>query len=79
MAESAEAGRILGVHRGEFLDYVDSGMMGWPTNSAPDSFWQADVEQAAERLTAILNDEQADVLTIYDSISTWTVLAPRRS
>ncbi len=66
VAESMEAGRILGVHRWEFLGYVDSGMMGWPTNTAPGSFWQADVEEAARRLAAILDEEQADVLTIYD-------------
>jgi LmbE family N-acetylglucosaminyl deacetylase len=68
VAESAEAGRILGVHRWEFLGYVDSGMMGWPTNSAPDSFWQTDVERAAQRLAAILEEERADVLTIYDPV-----------
>ncbi len=66
VAESVEAGRILGVHRWEFLDYVDSGMTGWPTNTAPGSFWQADVEEAAQRLAAILEEERADVLTIYD-------------
>jgi LmbE family N-acetylglucosaminyl deacetylase len=68
VAESREAGRILGVHRWEFLGYVDSGMMGWPTNTAPDSFWQADVEEAAQSLAAILDEERADVLTIYDPV-----------
>jgi LmbE family N-acetylglucosaminyl deacetylase len=43
-------------------------MMGWPTNTAPDSFWQADVEEAAQRLAAILDEERADVLTIYDPV-----------
>ncbi len=66
VAESLDAGRILGVHRWEFLGYVDSGMMGWPTNTAPGSFWQADIEEAAGRLAAILDEERADVLTIYD-------------
>jgi LmbE family N-acetylglucosaminyl deacetylase len=68
VAESLDAGRILGVHRWEFLDYVDSGMMGWPANTAPGSFWQADVEKAARSLTAILDEERADVLTIYDPV-----------
>ncbi len=72
VAESMEAGRILGVHRWEFLGYVDSGMMGWPANTAPGSFWQADVEEAARRLAAILDEERADVLTIYDPAGiTW--------
>jgi LmbE family N-acetylglucosaminyl deacetylase len=68
VAESVEAGRILGVHRWEFLGYVDSGMMGWPINTAPGSFWQADIEEAAQRLAAILIEERADVLTIYDPV-----------
>ncbi len=52
--------------RVEFLGYGDSGMMGTPTNDAPESFWQADIEEAAERLAKILREESADVLTIYD-------------
>src|SRR5439155_4236962 len=46
--------------------YVDSGMMGTPENDVPGSFWQADLDDAAGRLAAILADEDADVLTIYD-------------
>ena len=42
-------------------------MIGTPENDLPGSFWSADVEQAAERLAAILRREQADVLTVYDS------------
>jgi LmbE family N-acetylglucosaminyl deacetylase len=64
--EMHAAARALGVHRGEFLGYVDSGMMGTPENDAPDSFWQADLDDAAERLARILREENADVLTIYD-------------
>jgi LmbE family N-acetylglucosaminyl deacetylase len=64
--ETMEAARILGVHRVEFLGYRDSGMMGAPANDAPQSFWRADVEQAARRVAAVLIQEQADVLTIYD-------------
>jgi len=32
----------------------------------PGSFWQADVDEAAERLAAILREERADVLLTYD-------------
>jgi LmbE family N-acetylglucosaminyl deacetylase len=64
--ETHAAAEILGVERVEFLGYVDSGMMGTPENDAPESFWQADVEEAARRLAAILDEEQADVLTAYD-------------
>lgn len=65
--ETADAARILGVHRHEFLGYVDSGMMGTAENDAPGSFWQADLDEAASRLAAILSEERADVLTVYDA------------
>ena len=64
--ETHAAAEILGVSRVEFLGYVDSGMMGTPENEAPGSFWQADVEEAAQRLAAILREEDAAVLTAYD-------------
>lgn len=64
--ESYEAARILGASRVEFLGYEDSGMMGEPTNDNPACFWQADLDEAAGRLAAILTEEGADVLTVYD-------------
>jgi LmbE family N-acetylglucosaminyl deacetylase len=64
--ETKACADILGVARVEFLGYVDSGMMGTPENDLPGSFWQADVEEAAARLAAILVEEDADVLTAYD-------------
>src|SRR3954449_5431236 len=64
--ETLAAAKVLGVARTEFLGYVDLGMMGTPENDAPDSFWQADVDEAAERLAAILREEHADVITVYD-------------
>ena len=60
------AARILGVARGEFLGYRDSGMVGTRGNDDPECFWQADVEEASHRLAAILQEEKADVLTVYD-------------
>ncbi len=65
-AEVHRAAEELGVARVEFLGYVDSGMMGEPTNDEPWTFWQADVESAARRLAAILDEEAADALTVYD-------------
>lgn len=65
-AETYASAEILGVHRVEFLDYVDSGMMGAPTNKDQGSFWTTPVEEAAVRLAAILREEQAEVLTCYD-------------
>lgn len=65
--ETQRSAEVLGVSRVEFLGYVDSGMIGTPENDAEGSFWQADVDDAARRLAEILTEEQADVLTIYDS------------
>jgi LmbE family N-acetylglucosaminyl deacetylase len=64
--ETQRAADILGVARVEFLGYVDSGMMGTPENDADGSFWTAELDEAAERLAKILDDEGADVLTVYD-------------
>jgi LmbE family N-acetylglucosaminyl deacetylase len=64
--ETQASAAILGAQRVEFLGYVDSGMIGTPENELPASFWQADVDEAAARLAAILTEEAADVLTVYD-------------
>jgi LmbE family N-acetylglucosaminyl deacetylase len=66
VVETHESARILGADRVEFLGYEDSGMDGEPTNENPACFWQADVDEAAQRLVAILRDVEVDVLTIYD-------------
>lgn len=65
--ESHRSAEVLGVARVEFLGYHDSGMMGEDSNDAEGSFWRADPDVAADALAAILTDEAADVLTIYDS------------
>ncbi len=57
---------VLGVGRVAWLGYRDSGMTGWPQNDAPDSFVRAKVDEAAARLAAILTQEAADVVTVYD-------------
>jgi LmbE family N-acetylglucosaminyl deacetylase len=64
--ELAEAGRLLGVARQSFLGYHDSGMAGEESNQRADSFAAAEVEEAAARLAKILDEENADVLVIYD-------------
>jgi LmbE family N-acetylglucosaminyl deacetylase len=65
-AELAASCAVLGVARHEYLGYRDSGMAGEPTNDDPECFWQADVDAAAARLAAILDEEGADVLATYD-------------
>jgi LmbE family N-acetylglucosaminyl deacetylase len=66
IVETARAAEVLGVSRVEFLGYVDSGMDGTAENDAPGSFWSADIDEAAGRLAAILDDEDAEILTVYD-------------
>lgn len=65
-AECYESASVIGAHRVEFLGFTDSGMEGDATNDAPWCFWQADVDHAARRLAIILEEEQADVITVYD-------------
>ncbi len=64
--ELQASAQVLGVSRLEFLGYGDSGMMGTGTNEAPDCFWQADLDEAAQRLAAILAEESASVVVVYD-------------
>ena len=65
-AETRASAQIIGASRVEFLGYRDSGMVGTPANDHPEAFCQADLDEAAERLAAILRDEAAEVVTIYD-------------
>ena len=64
--ETIASAKALGLHRVEYLGYRDSGMTGWEGNDDPSSFLRADVDEAASSLAAVLRDEAADVLTIYD-------------
>ena len=64
--ETEASAAVLGVARVEWLGYSDSGMTGWEQNDDPSSFWRADVEEAAARLAAILGEEGADVVVLYD-------------
>jgi N-acetyl-1-D-myo-inositol-2-amino-2-deoxy-alpha-D-glucopyranoside deacetylase len=64
--ELETAARILGVNRGEFLDYRDSGMVGTPENEDPRSFHQAPLAEAAGKLAALLREERPDVVITYD-------------
>lgn len=65
-AELRDALSILGVNENEFLGYRDSGMMGWESNFHPNCFWQADPQEAAAKLVALIRKYRPDVMTIYD-------------
>lgn len=64
--EMAAAMSILGVGSQAFLGYRDSGMMGEDSNLHPDSFWQADFDEAVGRVIAHIRSFRPDVMTIYD-------------
>jgi len=49
---------LLGVTEWENLGYRDSGMMGTDGNRDPRSFWQADIDEAAGRLTWLVRRYQ---------------------
>ncbi|MDH6705683.1 LmbE family N-acetylglucosaminyl deacetylase [Kitasatospora sp. MAA19] len=58
--------RILGVDHLELLGYADSGMMGWPANHAPGSFWSTPVADGAARLADLMLRYRPDVVVTYD-------------
>ncbi|MEU9047972.1 MULTISPECIES: N-acetyl-1-D-myo-inositol-2-amino-2-deoxy-alpha-D-glucopyranoside deacetylase [unclassified Kitasatospora] len=68
--EIAAALRELGVTDHRFLGgpgrYRDSGMMGSPGNDRPDSFWQADPDEAAGHLVEVIREIRPQVLVTYD-------------
>ena len=57
---------ILKITHLEMLGYADSGMDGWPQNSAPGSFWSTPVAEAAERLADLMRKYRPDVVVTYD-------------
>ena len=70
ITELAVAMEALGVRDHRFLGgpgrFRDSGMMGLPTNERPDCFWQADVDEAAALLVAVIREVRPQVLLTYD-------------
>ncbi len=69
LAEAKASAAALGVARVEWLGYADSGLAGDIPPDTPEAvrFLRAPVEEAAERLAAILRTERADVLLGYDA------------
>lgn len=66
LEELAAALDVLGVRDHEFLGYRDSGMVDTDDNAHPDSFHQADLDDAATRLAAIIRDFRPDVVSSDD-------------
>jgi N-acetyl-1-D-myo-inositol-2-amino-2-deoxy-alpha-D-glucopyranoside deacetylase len=57
----------LGVTEWDNLGYRDSDMMGREGNNDPRSFWQADLDEAARRLTWMIRTYKPDVVTTYNA------------
>jgi N-acetyl-1-D-myo-inositol-2-amino-2-deoxy-alpha-D-glucopyranoside deacetylase len=70
IGELAAACAALGVTDHRFLGgpgrWRDSGMMGLPGNADPRCFWQADVDEAAAELAAIIREVRPRVMITYD-------------
>lgn len=68
LVEARRSAAALGVSRVEWLGYADSGSGPHPEPDTPGRtrFCRAPLDEAAERLAAILRDERADVLLSYD-------------
>jgi len=70
IGELASAMREVGVADFRFLGgagrYRDSGMMGVPDNDVPRCFWQADLDEAAGHLAAVVREVRPQVLVTYD-------------
>lgn len=64
--EAQASAKVTGTQRVEWLGYRDSGMTGWEQNAQEGAFSRADVDEAAGRLAAILDEEDADVVVGYD-------------
>ena len=64
--EADASAAAIGLHRVAWLGYKDSGMTGWEQNTHEGAFVAADVDEAAARLAAVLDEEDADVVVGYD-------------
>ncbi|BBY25238.1 PIG-L deacetylase family protein [Mycobacterium stomatepiae] len=69
MDELLSSASVLGVHRVECLGYADSGYgpVFYPDPPGRVRFARAEVEAAAQRLAAILRDENAQLLLSYQA------------
>lgn len=69
--EAVDACAELGTARVEFLEYVDSGMAGEPTNADPSAFSNAPPEAVAKEVAKLIADEQLFAVVGYDANGTY--------
>ena len=65
MAELKASTDIIGYDETVLLGYRDSGMPGTEANARPDSFAQAPLDEAVERLVAVIRRERPQVIITY--------------
>jgi mycothiol S-conjugate amidase len=63
--ELAASSTLIGYDEVEMLGYRDSGMPDTPSNEHPDSFHQADIDEATGRLVTVIRRTQPQVLLTY--------------
>ncbi|MFN0073769.1 MAG: PIG-L family deacetylase, partial [Chloroflexota bacterium] len=66
LRELEEACAILRLSQLHLLGYRDSGMAGAPENEHPESFHQAELEEATGRLVKLIRREQPEIIITYD-------------
>jgi len=64
-SELAKADEIIGYDEVFMLGYRDSGMPDSPENSHPESFAQADLDEAIARLVALIRRQRPHVIVTY--------------
>ena len=65
VAELNTAAEIIGYETVEMLGYHDSGMADSETNTRPDNFWNAPLDEAVERLVRIIRRDRPQVIVTY--------------
>lgn len=65
-AELARSAEVIGFDRVVMLGYRDSGMPDHDANAHPDSFHQAPIDDATERLVAVIRAERPQVIVTYN-------------
>jgi len=70
LAELKAATAIIGYDETVMLGYRDSGMPGSEANARPDSFARAPLDEAVERLVAVVRRERPQVMITYPDAQT---------
>jgi mycothiol S-conjugate amidase len=65
-AELTRSGEVIGFSEVVMLGYRDSGMPESPANEHPESFHQADLDEAVGRLVAVIRRERPQVIVTYN-------------